>query len=118
MDEPRLKYIVFVPLSLNDGTPVEPEVILDFQEQLCLIADGYTIAGTVDGAYRMSSGEIQKDTSAQYWIWVTEDQQAELRRVVAELGGRLEQESMYLERCYADLDLVEPEGTATEESDE
>ena len=108
MDEPLLKFITFVPTTLNDGTPVEAEVILEFEERLFLLANGFTEKGTVRGAYRMSDGKKQIDHSLEYWIWVSEEQQGELRQVVAELGNKLGQESMYLERSFANLDFVPP----------
>lgn len=114
MDEPLQKFITFVPTTLNDGTPVEPEVILEFEEKLFLLADGFTEKGTVRGAYRMADGRRQIDHSLEYWIWIKEDRKDELREVVAELGGKLGQESMYLERSFANLDFVPP----TEQTEE
>lgn len=116
MDDTLQKYIALVPLSLNDGTPVEAETILEFKEQLLLLADGWSVPGTVEGAYRMADGRTQIDHTLQFWIWIREGQYAELRRVVSELGAKLGQEKMYLERTFADLDLVDPPNNRTEEN--
>ena len=106
MDDPLQKYIALVPLSLNDGTPVEPETILEFKEQLYLLADGWSVPGTVEGAYKMADGKKQIDHTLQFWIWIRKSQYSELRQVVSELGAKLGQESMYLERTFASLDFV------------
>lgn len=108
MDDPLQKYIVLVPLSLNDGTPVAAETIMGFLEQLYLLADGWSMEGAVEGAYKMAEGKKQIDQTQKIWIWVRESQYPELRRIVSELGAKLGQESMYLERVYASLDFVEP----------
>jgi hypothetical protein len=45
------KYLLLVPLQFNDGTPVPESVILGLQEKLFALGGGFTIAGTVKGAY-------------------------------------------------------------------
>lgn len=108
MDASLSKYLVLVPLAYNDGSPVPEETILEFEEQLFLLGGGFTVAGTVRGAYRMADGKKQIDHSLQYWIWVDDGQYENLRSIVSELGGKLGQESMYLERASASLDFVPP----------
>jgi hypothetical protein len=108
MDDPLAKYITLIPLAYNDGSPVTEEVILEFKEQLFALADGWTVAGTVEGAYRMADGKQQIDRSLQFWISIRESRGDELRAVVAELGRRLGQESMYLELTGASVEFVPP----------
>ena len=108
MEDPLSKFIVLVPLAYNDGTPVQEEIVLEFEEQLFLLGGGFTEEGTVRGAYRMADGKKQIDHSALYWIWIPEDSYSELKEIVSRLGGKLGQETMYLERTGATLDLVPP----------
>jgi hypothetical protein len=109
------KYVALIPLHRNDGTPVEAELLLDFKERLFLLADGWTVTGTVEGAYRMADGTQQIDHSLQFWIWIPERRHEELRQVVAELGAKLGQESMYLEHAHGTLDFVEPSSDTDED---
>ncbi len=109
MDDPLLKFVLLVPLRYNDGREVPGDVILNLKEKLFSLADGFTDKGTVRGAYRMADGKKQIDQSAEYWIWLKEEYVAELRQVVAELGAKLGQESMYLERTVGTLDFVPPQ---------
>lgn len=94
---PVPKYILLVPLRHNDGRMVSEELILDFQEKLFALGGGFTVAGTVRGAYKMQDGSKQIDDSLQVWIGLPEDAYPELVRLVGELGAALGQESMYLE---------------------
>ncbi len=106
MDDPLSK---FVPLYYNDGRKVPKKVILDFEDRLFVLGDGFSEKGIVRGAYRMADGKKQIDHSVEYWIWLKEECIPELRRAVAELGAKLGQESMYLERTAGTLDLVPPQ---------
>jgi hypothetical protein len=106
MDDPLVKYLVLVPLTYNDGSPVAEEIVLKFEEQVFRISGGFTVAGTVRGAYLMMDGKKQIDHSLQYWIWLKEEEYDNLRSIVSELGGQLGQESMYLERAGASLEFV------------
>ena len=108
MDDSLSKYLVLVPLAFNDGSPVPEEAILEFEEQLFVLGGGFTVAGTARGAYRMADGKKQIDHSLIFWIWVNDGQYENLRSIVSELGGKLGQEFMYLERTSASLDLVPP----------
>jgi hypothetical protein len=109
MDDPLSKFVLFVPLYYNDGRKVPKKVILDFEDRLFVLGSGFTDMGTVRGAYRMADGKKQIDHSVHYWIWLKEEYVPELRQAVAELGARLGQESMYLERTASTLDFVPPQ---------
>lgn len=93
-DRKIVKYLVLVPLRMNDGTEVDPEVILDFQERLFVNFGGFTNGGTVEGQYKMHDGKKAVDHTTQYWIGIEESQHPLLRSLVSELGKVLGQESM------------------------
>lgn len=112
-DKKIVKYLVLVPLRMNDGTEVDPDVILDFQDQLFLNFGGFTNGGTVEGQYKMSDGKKAVDHTTQYWIGIEESQHQLLRSLVSDLGEKLGQESMYLENTGATIDFVEPASAVT-----
>jgi len=108
MDDPLPKFILLVPLNYNDGRDAPKKVLLDFQEKLFALGGGFTIAGTVEGAYRMADGKKQIDHSLQIWIGLNEEFFPDLERAVAELGAELGQESMYLERTGGTIHFIPP----------
>ena len=91
------KYIVLVPLRMNDGSTVDAKVIIDFEGQLFTFFGGFTNAGIVGGVYKMADGTPSFDRITQYWIVIQESQYELLYSLVADLGQKLGQESMYLE---------------------
>jgi len=103
------EFILFVPLYYNDGRKVAEEVIIDLEDKFFALFNGFTDEGVVRGAYRMSDGKKQVDHSQQYGILVKEECVAELRQLVAELGAKLGQESMYLKRTYSTVDFIPPQ---------
>ncbi|MEX2317729.1 MAG: hypothetical protein WD669_11295 [Pirellulales bacterium] len=113
MDVPLAKYIVLVPLCTNNGAPVASEILVDFQDEMLRLGGGYTIAGTVEGAYRMADGTTKIDHSLQYWICVPATAVEELTSIVARLGALLGQESMYMEITGGVVALIPPKQVET-----
>ncbi|NQU22466.1 MAG: hypothetical protein HQ567_14410 [Candidatus Nealsonbacteria bacterium] len=103
------KFILLIPLNYNDGREVPKEVLANFREKLFALGGGFSIAGTVEGAYRMADGTKMIDHSLQIWIGLEEEHFAELERAVAELGAELGQESMYLERSGGTIHFIPPQ---------
>ena len=106
MHPPLPKYLLLVPLQYNNGQPVPESVILDFQENLFSLGGGFTIAGTVKGAYKMADGTRQMDDSLQLWIGIPDDLYPELEWLVGELGTALGQETMYLEKTGGTIHFI------------
>ena len=109
MDDSLLKFVLLVPLNYNDGRKVPQKVLQDFQEKLFALGGGFTKAGIDEGAYRMSDGGRQVENSLQIWIGLKEQYVPELERAVAELGAKLGQESMYLERTGGTIRFIPPQ---------
>ncbi len=109
MDESLPKFILLIPLKYNDGREVPKKVLRDFREKLFALGGGFSIAGTVEGAYRMADGTKQIDHSLQIWIGLEEENFPALERAVAELGAELGQESMYLERTGGTIYFIPPQ---------
>ena len=104
----KVKYIILIPLTYNDGTQVPKPVLDDIEADLFAFASGYTIAGTVKGAYRIQDGSKQVDDSVQVWVVVDEQDGDALRELVARIGTMLGQESMYLERMTSSVEFIPP----------
>jgi hypothetical protein len=96
-----VRCVVLVPVRLNDGADVPAVTLRQVEERLFARFDGYTLAGTVHGAYRMADGSRADDESREYWIALEPRRVPELRREVARVGALLEQESMYFETAGA-----------------
>ena len=108
MERPTIKFVLLLPLNYNDGRPVPRKVLQRIQDEIFVLAGGFTIAGTVKGAYRMEDGTRQEDESLQIWIGVREEQVSDLEKMVAGFAKTLGQERMYLERTGGAIDFIRP----------
>ena len=104
----KIKFILLVPLRYNDGTEVSAETLQSIDDDLFILAGGYTVAGEVEGAWKMDDGTRQVDRCAQYWIVIDDDLIEELKALVSGLASLLGQEAMYLERVDGFVEFVEP----------
>jgi hypothetical protein len=104
----KLKYTILIPLNYNDGSEVPDTVRNEIYDRLYAFAEGYTLAATVTGAYRSKDGSKQVDRSTEIWIAIDQDQEAELKQIVAEIGSRLQQEAIYLERTGGTIEFIPP----------
>jgi len=112
---PSAKFVLLLPLNYNDGSEVPKTVRDQFLEDIYVLTGGYTVAGTVEGAYRMRDGSKKTDHSLEVWIAVEEADEPALKRIVATYAGILKQESLYLERTGGTVEFIAPlivEGTA------
>jgi hypothetical protein len=104
----RIKFTLLIPMNYGDGTKVPDPVLHEIYNELYTLAGGYTLAGAVTGAYRMKDGSKQVDHSTAIWIGIEESQEALLRQLVAEICGRLKQETIYLERTGGTIEFIPP----------
>jgi hypothetical protein len=104
----KTKYTVLIPLTYNDGTKVPDAELDEIYNEFFLLSNGYTLAGTVRGAFRMKDGSKQVDHSTVIWIGIEYGQEDSLERIVAMVCGRLGQEAIYLERTGATIELIPP----------
>lgn len=104
----KIKFILLVPLRYNDDSEVSEETLRSIDDQLFVLAGGYTIAGEVEGAWKMDDGTRQVDRCTQYWVVIDDDQTEELKELVSEFASLLGQEAMYFERIDGCVEFVEP----------
>jgi hypothetical protein len=111
------KYTILLPLKFNDGQDVPPEVLMEAIDALYLLSGGYTIEGTVEGAYKMRSGAKQTDKLLKVSVLITSDQAEKLKALVRSFCRRLDQECMWLEKTPSLVEFIErdpPEGSEHE----
>jgi len=102
------KCILLLPLAYNDRTEVPPGLLADILKGIDEVFDGHTIAGTCDGAYKMSNGDLVHDRSLMIWVVVDADRVDELRQHARRFAGVLKQESLYFEVTEAVPEFVRP----------
>ncbi|MGC4031486.1 MAG: hypothetical protein QM754_07090 [Tepidisphaeraceae bacterium] len=102
MDSPSIKLTPCrfkIPLAYNDGTPVEEDRLDAMLDQLYIEFGGSTVEGTEKGTYRRDdTGEKQVEYMLKVCVGVEGEKGVDrLRQMVSEIGGELDQESMYFE---------------------
>jgi len=102
------KVILLVPLTFNDGSMIAQATLDAIFEELFVEYGGYTIAGTVQGTYRMQSGARQVDVSQEVWVAVAEGELQGLRERVGKYCAMLGQEVMYFEVTDATVEFIAP----------
>jgi hypothetical protein len=88
--------IVFIPLAYNDGTNVPDHVFHSIHGQLFEAFQGWTLEGTVRGAYRMQSGQKRVEALQKISVIVVESRIPELEMMISEWAATLGQETMLL----------------------
>lgn len=105
-----------VPLTDNEGQPIDPQVIVDLHRELLARFGGFTIHPTSQGRWQSRAGRVYQEEVVVYEIATPEDKVPLLRDVVCRLGRRLGQLAMYFDApppSVEILDLSGPPDTAT-----
>jgi hypothetical protein len=111
------KVTLLLPLTFNDGSAVPGELLKAIREEIFVAFGGWTIAGEVEGAYRMrQTGQKQIDRLLEVWVVVEDIAVPQLRHMVAHFGARLGQEAMYFEIGMATVEFIPslPQGDPTD----
>lgn len=92
----QVKATFYLPIKDNDGRDLLPghEVVKQGVFDLC---DGWTRAGTVDGAYRMADGSPSYDRSRVYIAVLDESRVGDLKELLRAFKSATLQEAIYLE---------------------
>ena len=104
----KIKYVLLLPLTYNDGSEVPASVREAIFDQLFLLAGGYHVAGVGKGAYRMKDGSKQVDESLEVWVVVNEEDEAAMKELVGRICVLLDQECVYLERVQSTVEFILP----------
>lgn len=105
----RKRVTLLIPLTFNDGSEVPSEVMQSIRGELLIAFGGWTIVGTVEGAYRMqATGQEQMDRLLHVWVVIEDDRIDELKSMVARWGKLFGQEAMYFETAESTIDFIPP----------
>lgn len=102
------KYVLLLPLTYNDRSPIPKSVRDHVFDELFVLAGGHHVAGVGRGAYRMKNGSKQVDYSLEVWVAVEEEDVPALKQLVAKVALMLNQESIYLERSGGSVEFIAP----------
>lgn len=105
---------VLIPLSFNDETAVSHDVIRSILDELYEAFQGWTIEGTVKGAYRMQSGQKRVEDLLKVSVVLDESQIPELEARIAGWAAQLGQELMLLKIADFIVKFVPPRQEAEE----
>ncbi len=98
---------MLIPLTYNDGTEIPPQVVTRLTDRFLDLFGGFTIRGTVNGAYRMADGSRAEDVSLEVWVAIDGRRVDEMRCEVSRACRELGQESIYFEVTESQVELVD-----------
>lgn len=88
--------VVLIPLTYNDGTRVPRAMLKAIREEILETFQGWTVEGTVKGAYRMRAGQKRVEDLQKISIVLPTSRVPKLEAMVARWGALLGQEAMLL----------------------
>lgn len=92
-----IKAAFYIPEYYNSGKPVPARVMARIQDELIVRYGGFTIAGTVRGAWKDEAGQLYQDTSLKFELALPAEDLEDLRAFLLHLKGVLKQKAIYLE---------------------
>jgi hypothetical protein len=96
-----------VPLTDNEGEPIDPQVIVDLHRELLTQYGGFTIHPTSRGQWRSQAGRTFQEEVVLYEIAIPEEQIPLLRDLVCRLGRRLSQLAMYFDAPPPSVEVID-----------
>ncbi len=106
----KKKCIILLPTYYNDGKGVPTAMLTRIRCEIDEVFDGHTIAGTVEGTYRMADGTIATDKSWEVWVAVDPGKIDVLRKLTSRFARMLKQETIYFEVTNSEVEFIGPEG--------
>ncbi len=105
----KKKFIILLPTYYNDGNGVPTAVLTGIRREIDEVFDGHTIAGTVEGTYKMADGSMATDKSWEIWVAVDPDKIDLLRKLTSRFARILKQETIYFEMTNSEVEFIGPE---------
>jgi hypothetical protein len=107
--------IVLIPLTYNDGTQVLAETLDSICDEIFGTFRGWTIEGTVKGAYQMrATGQKRVEDLLKVSIALDESQVPELEEMIGRWCAQLGQEVMLLKIADLIVKFVPPQSETKE----
>jgi hypothetical protein len=110
-DKPK-EATILIPLAYNDGTCVSWQMLQSIYDEIYLAFHGWTIEDTVQGAYRMQSGQKRVEELQKVSVVLDESQIGELEAMVRRWCAKLGQETILLKIADFVVKFVPPETEA------
>ena len=102
------KAVLLIPLAYNDGSSIPQELLEGIYDELFDRYRGWTIEGTVKGAYRRRSGEKRVEQLVRVSVALHQAELPELEKRVSGWAALLGQETMLLEVTDSQVRFVPP----------
>jgi hypothetical protein len=99
-----------VPLTDNEGQPIDPRVVVDLHRELLGQFGGFTVHPTSEGRWQRRAGRMYQEEVVFYEVAVQKVKVALLRDVVCRLGRRLGQLAMYFDAPSPSVEIIELSG--------
>lgn len=93
--------VVQIPLVYNDGSEVEPETLIEIRSCFDRQFGGYTILGEQTGSWH---GQVEPSMRVE--VAVSPNDIPILRKLVMEIGHRLDQEAMYFDAPPPSVEII------------
>jgi hypothetical protein len=100
-----------VPLTDNDGKPIDPQVIVALHRELLVQFRGFTIHPTSLGRWQSRRGRLYEEEIVVYEVAVPADKVPLLREVVCRLGRQLDQLAMYFDAPPPSVEIIDLSNT-------
>lgn len=108
-DPPKLAACkVQIPLVMNDGKEVAPEVLVEILSSFDRQFGGYTILGQMEGSWH---GQVEPSIRVE--VAVPENRIGQFRQLVHAIGVRLHQQAMYLDAPPPSVEIIPMENYVT-----
>lgn len=106
---PKQKLTCFIPVRDNHGVAYSSELLESIEAAFLKVADGYTLRGLTEGAYRSPTGMLYKDTCREYFIlFQRAEQLRQLQQQLAGFAKTMEQEVLYCEVSKPQILWIQP----------
>src|SRR5215468_9705815 len=96
-----------VPLTDNDGQPINPQVIVALHRELLAQFGGFTIHPTSQGRWQSRGGRLYEEEIIVYEAAVPSHEVPLLRDVVCRLGRVLGQLAMYFDAPPPSVEIID-----------
>ncbi len=99
-----------VPLTDNEGQPIDPQVLVDLHRKVLAESGGFTIHPTSQGRWQSRAGRTYQEEVVVYEVAVPQKKVALLRDAVYQLGKRLGQLAMYFDAPPPSVEILDLSG--------
>jgi hypothetical protein len=104
-----MKFVVFVPVTRNDGSEVSEEEMRGIWKMFWDSFDGLTIDGKTRGFWKDSSGRLYEDECLKLMVTGKPEQAEMFKTIVKAIGKQLGQLAMFTEISKPEIEIIDIE---------